>query len=112
MVHPFLPPATVVISSPTDTASAHPMPHLATISDHGHNGFREDQSSNGVSSDSLENTIVTSLDPDHIATGGVFDPNEVHIATGVSFDQNHVATGGSSLHHREEIPQVQYDMFT
>ena len=112
MVHPFLPPASVVISSPTDTASTHPMPHLATISDHDHSGFGEDQSSNGISSDSSESTIVTSLDPDHIATGGAFDPNEVHIATGVSFDQNHVATGGSSLHHREEIPQVQYGIFT
>jgi len=66
----------------------------------------------GASSDhdqietSSENKAGTSLDPDHIATGGVFDPNEIHIATGVSFDQNHIATGGSFQHHREEIPQV------
>ena len=98
MVSPFLPPATVVISSSTDD---HPMLHIAsgTVSDHDHDQI--------TSSDpTMENTAGTSLDPDHIATGGIVDPNEIHIATGVTFDQNHIATGGSFEHHRDEIPQV------
>ena len=87
MVSPYLPPATVVISSATDD---HPTFHIATGTSSGH-----DQTG-------------TSLDPDHIATGGVVDPNEIHIATGVTFDQNHIATGGSFQQNREEIPQVKY----
>ena len=103
VVSPFLPPATVVISSPTESASSDhdPMMHIATAttSDHDHI----------TSSDPMkENTVGTSGGPDHIATGGVVDPNEIHIATGVSFDQNHIATGGSFEHHRDEIPQVEF----
>ena len=90
----------MVISTSTDD---HPMLHIASgaaSSDHDH----------VTSSDptTMENMAGTSLDPDHIATGGIVDPNEIHIATGVTFDQNHVATGGSFEHHREEIPQVKY----
>ena len=112
VAHPFLPPATVVISSPSDHTSDHLLTPTSTFNDLMVQTANPDHpmlhiaNSGHVSSDSSSGAIINSLDPNHVATGGVFDPNEVHIATGVSFDENHVATGGSSEHQRDEIPQV------